>query len=326
MNKKFSFNINTWLPVIIFVLIAVIFGIATGGQLFGATNLMNIFNQSAATIIAGLGMIFVAAMGSTDITCGAIVGVAGCLSCMAATNTGLSGVMLPIMLGVGLVTGIFVGFIVSIFKVNSFMCTLAVMMAYRAFATLLVNNNAYLVPDFWKFVDNFAFKVFAVIVFIAIIVYVFHYTRLGVYVRGIGENENAIRHVGVNVERVKIAAFAIAGLMAGLAAVFTVVRVGGTNNTLGQGFEMRTMMALYIGGIPVQGGQGSKIYKLIFGAPTIIMLENGLVLCGASGGTTQLIRGIVLLVAVWLSGYLAKKFVNVGVAAAQNQKKAAANG
>ena len=72
-SKKMNFQINTWLPIIIFVLIAVIFGIATKGALFGATNLMNIFNQSVAIIIAGLGMLFVAAMGSTDISCGVIV-------------------------------------------------------------------------------------------------------------------------------------------------------------------------------------------------------------------------------------------------------------
>lgn len=323
MKKKVNFNINTWLPVIIFALIAVIFGIATGGQLYGATNLMNIFNQSVSTIIAGLGMIFVATMGSTDITCGAIVGVAGTLSCMAALNMPAM-VMIPVSLGVGLIVGLVAGVVVAKFKVNSFMTTLALMMGLRAFVTLLLSNNAYLIPDSMRFIDNNVFKVIAVIILVAIIVYVFHYTRFGVYVRGIGENENAIRYAGVNVEKIKIIAFAISGLMAGLAALFTIARVGGTNSTIGQGFEMRVMMALYIGGIPVRGGSGSKIYKLLFGAPTIVMLENGLVLCGASGGTTQLIRGIVLLVAVWLSNYLAKKFVNVGVSAAQNQKKAAA--
>ena len=232
MKKKVNFNINTWLPVIIFALIAVIFGIATGGQLFGATNLMNIFNQSVSTIIAGLGMVFVATMGSTDITCGAIVGVAGTLSCMAATN--LPGpIMIPVALGVGLIVGLVAGVVVAKFKVNSFMTTLALMMGLRAFVTLLVNNNAYLIPDSMKFIDNNVFKIIAVIVLVAIIVYVFHYTRFGVYVRGIGENENAIRYAGVNVERIKIIAFVISGLMAGVAALFTIARVGGTNNTIG---------------------------------------------------------------------------------------------
>lgn len=60
-SKKFRFDINTWLPVLIFVLILVIFSIATGGTLLSSTNLLNIFNQSVATILAALGMLFVAA-------------------------------------------------------------------------------------------------------------------------------------------------------------------------------------------------------------------------------------------------------------------------
>lgn len=324
MKKKFRFDINTWLPVIIFALILVVFGIATKGQLFGSSNMMNIFNQSVSVMIAGLGYIFVAAMGATNITGGAIVAVAGTLSCMAAERT-TGMIMIPIALLFGMFTGMFTGWVNARFKVNSFMASLAVMMAFRAFNTLLVNDKAYSIPDSMRFIDNNVFKIISVIVLIALTVYVFHYTRLGTYVRNIGENELAVRHCGVNVERVKIAAFAISGLLAGIAALFTIARVGGTNNTIGSGFEMRIMMALYIGGVPVRGGTGSKIYKLIFGAPTIVLLENGLVLCGASGGVTQLIRGIALLAAVWLSGYLAKKFVNVGVEAAQNQKKVVSN-
>lgn len=262
-------------------------------------------------------------MGSTNITGGAIVAVAGTLGCIAAERS-TGAIMIPVALVIGIATGCFSGLIVSKFKVNSFMVTLAVMMAFRAFNTLLVNDKAYIIPDSMRFINNDVFKIVSVIVLVALIVYVFHYTRLGTYVRGIGENEMAIRHCGVDVDKVKIAAFAISGLLAAVAALFTIARVGGTNNTIGSGFEMRIMMALYIGGVPVRGGAGSKVYKLVFGAPTIVLLENGLVLCGASGGVTQLIRGIVLLVAVWLSGYLAKKFVNVGVAAAQNQKKVAA--
>lgn len=321
MKKKVRFNINTWLPVLILLLILIIFGIATKGQMFGGTNMMNIFNQSVSTIIAGLGLIFVASMGSTDITAGAVVAVAGTLSCIAAQ--GRSGfVMIPVAVLVGLATGFLVGVVVAKCKVNSFMVTLAVMMAYRAFTTLLVNDKAYTMPREMMFLDNNGFKIVAVIVLVIIMAYLFHYTRLGVYVRGIGENEMAVRHCGINVDQVKILAFIISGLLAAIAALFTMARVGGTSNTLGTGFEMRVMMALYIGGIPVRGGVGSKIYKLIFGAPTIVLLENGLVLCGASGSITQLIRGIVLLAAVWLSGYLAKRFVNVGVQAAQNQKNA----
>jgi len=60
---------------------------------------------------------------------------------------------------------------------------------------------------------------------------------------------------------------------------------------MGTGMEMQVMMALFIGGVPVQGGTGTRIFKLLFGAPLIVLLENGLVLSGTSGPMTQLVKG-----------------------------------
>ena len=156
--------------------------------------------------------------------------------------------------------------------------------------------------------DNFQFELIAVIILIILAIYVFQYTPFGMYVRGIGENENAMEHAGINVVKIKIIAFVISGVMASLAGIFLSARVGGTNNTLGSGFEMKVMMAMFIGGIPVEGGMGSKIHKLIIGAPTIILLENGLVLSGVDGNVTQLIRGIVLLAAIYVTSRINEKF------------------
>ncbi len=321
-SKKGSFNINTWLPVIIFVLVAVIFGIATKGNLFTSTNLMNLFNQSVPTIIAGLGMLFVAAMGSTDITCGVIVALVGCYGLMVSTNVSPI-LMIPVSLLIGLASGLLLGYINAKRKVSSFMASLAMLMAYRAVVNLVLSNTSFYLPDSLAFIDSLAFKIISVIVMIAIIVYIFHYTRFGVYVKDIGENEVAVQHTGVNVDMIKIAAFAVSGLMAAFAGIYMVARLGGTNNTIGTGFEMKVMMALFIAGVPVQGGVGSKVYKLILGAVIINMLENGLVLCGTSGAVTQLVRGLVLLAAVALTAYIGKRFANVGVEAARNQKETA---
>lgn len=321
-SKKINFNINTWLPVIIFVLVAAIFGIVTKGALFTPTNLMNLFSQSVPMIIAGLGMLFVAAMGSTDISCGVIVALVGCFGLMVSTNVNPL-LLIPVSLLIGVASGLLLGYINAKRKVSSFMASLAMMMAYRAIVNLVLSNTSFYLPDSLKFIDSMAFKVISVIILIALIVYIFHYTRFGIYVRDIGENEVAVKHTGINVDAIKIAAFAVSGLMAAIAGIYMVARLGGTNNTIGTGFEMKVMMALFIAGVPVQGGVGSKVYKLILGAPTIMMLENGLVLCGTSGAVTQLVRGLVLLAAVALTAYLGRRFANVGVAAAQNQKLSA---
>ncbi len=320
-TRKIKFDINTWLPVIIFVLIAVILGIATHGLLFTKTNLLNLFNQSVLTLIAGLGMLFVAAMGSTDISAGVVVALGGCFGLIGAEATGRSAVFIILSILIGLGSGLLLGYVNAKRKVNSFMASLALMIAYRAIVNLILGDESYYLPDNLKFIDNAGFKMVALIVMIVVIIYIFKFTRFGNYVRGIGENEMAMKYAGVNVDRVKIIAFVISGLMAAIAGIFFTARLGGSSNTMGSGFEMKVMMALYIAGIPVQGGEGTKVYKLIFGAPTIIMLENGLVLAGASGGVTQLLRGLVLLGAVCLTSQLAKRMAYVGTEGAHNQKE-----
>jgi len=137
--------------------------------------------------------------------------------------------------------------------------------------------------------------------------YLLKYTRFGAYCKAIGENEKTMIFTGINTDRIKLFAFIISGAMAGIASVFTLARLGGASNTMGSGFEMRVMMAMFIGGIPVSGGMNTKLYKLFLGAPMIVLLENGLVICGASGGLTQLIRGIVLLLVVYITVAVEKK-------------------
>ena len=317
-KKKFSFNINTWLPVIIFILMVIIFAILTKGQLLTPYNIKSVINQTVATWIAGLGLIFVAAMGSTDITPGVVVALAGCFGLMAAEHGSVLFIIISILIGA--CSGLLLGFVNAKLKVNSFMACIACMMSYRALANLMLSNKSLYLPMNLMFIDNFTFKIIAVIILVCIITYIFNFTRFGNYVRGIGENEVAIRHTGVNVEAVKMAAFIIAGIMFGIAGIFTIARVGGTNNTMGIGFEMKVMMACFIGGVPVRGGEGSKIYKMLFGAPTITILESGLVQLGCSGGVTQLIRGLVLLGAVCLTSFLAKRMAYVGQTGAKNQK------
>lgn len=307
MKKLKSFNIADWMSLIILVVIAVIFGIATEGSVFVAANLKNLFNQSLATIIAALGMVFVASMGGTDITHGSLLALSAVISSMTVEKGGAI-LFIPVAILVGAASGLLLGVINAKFKVPSFMASLALLIAYRALVNLLLNTKTYGFPKEISGFGELWFEAAAVVVMIIIITYIFHYTSFGTYVRAIGENENSVRYAGINVEKVKIIAFILSGIMAAIAGVFLVARIGGTNNTLGGGFEMKVMMAMFIGGIPVEGGMGSKLYKLVIGAPTIILLENGLVLCGADGAVTQLIRGMVLLLAIYITMQFNERF------------------
>lgn len=305
---KRKFKKDNIAPMLIFITLVVILGIITNGMIFTKRNMMNIFSQSVTTIISGLGMLFVASMGGTDITHGSLIAVAAAIAAIAGNAFGAAW-MFPVAMAIGVASGLFLGVVNVKLHVPSFMASLSMLIAMRALSTLIISSGVIKVPSGITFIDGNIMKLVILVALILIVLYIFHYTRYGTYVRAIGENENAVRFVGINVDKIKIIAFVTSGIMAGIAAVFTIVRVGGASNTLGNGFEMKVMMALFIGGIPVEGGMGSKLYKVLLGAVLIVVLENGLVLCGATGGVTQLIRGIVLLGAVYITRILNDKFV-----------------
>lgn len=326
MNRKKGFRINAWLPVFMFLFFLIVLGSATvinngfNGSIFSVANLRNLFNQTVATIIAGLGMMWVAAMGSTDITTGVVVALSGTFGLMATDAGAPSIVFVLISLLIGAASGLLLGFVNAKLHVNSFMASLALMMIYRAAVSWVLGNRSFYLPEDMRFLDSLWFKVIVLILLIAVIQYLFKYTRFGNYVRGIGENELAIRFTGVNVDLVKIAVFMLSGIMFAIAGIFMVARQGGTSNTIGTGFEMKVMMALYIGGIPVRGGEGTRVYKLLFGAFTITLLEIALVLLNAQSAVVQLIKGLILLGAVLLTNLLAKRFAYAGTSEAENQK------
>jgi len=310
-KKKLKLDLRVLAPLSILVLVVVLFTILTKGALLSAYNLQNILNQTIPTIIAGMGMIFVISMGGTDISHGSLVALSGGLAVIAATKLS-SALLFPVAILVGAASGTFVGFVNTKFKVPSFMITLSMNIALRALVNVIIGAQTFQMPKSSRvLINSIPFKLIAIIVLLVIITYIFNYTRFGLYVKSIGENENAVRYAGIKVNKVKIFAFVISGIMASIAGIFTVARVGGVNNTLASSFEMRIMMALFVAGVPVKGGLESKLYKLFIGAPLITILESGMVLCGVSGSLTQAVRGLVLICAVYLTRYMSNNFSEI---------------
>jgi ribose transport system permease protein len=139
------------------------------------------------------------------------------------------------------------------------------------------------------------------IVLFIIFGYIFRFTPFGTYLRAIGENEQAMTYTGISFDKIKMAAYAISGTLAGIAGVFVMVRNGGANNTMGSSMEMKVMLCLFLASIPVQGGSGTRMYKMIIGVLTYFVLDNGLTLLGGSTIINQLIRGIVLILALLIT-------------------------
>lgn len=295
------------LPITTLFIVILVFSFVSGGKILTPRNLNTVIDQSLTVMLGGMGMIFVLCHGGIDLAIGSSSCLAIYVAASYASKYGFIAV-LAVAVVIGGLFGLLTGFVVARFKVPSFMVTVALQTGIRGIANYLVAKNgiAVISPEFQK-LNTLAFKLPFVIVLLAVMWYVFEYTRIGKYSKAIGENELCSRISGINVIRTKIIDFVISGAMAGVTGFFMMFRTGGANNMLGKGFEMRVIMALLLGSVPVVGGMDSKMFKVVVGALTVLMLENGLSVSGISGGMYQLIEGIMLVTVCVLTGVVKEK-------------------
>ena len=134
---------------------------------------------------------------------------------------------------------------------------------------------------------------------------------MGYYARVIGSNEVKAIYTGVPVDRVKIISFVLSGVMASIVGLFTLSRIGGVSASMGNFYELEVLLALFVGGVPVEGGMATKIHKLFIGSLIVGVLGNGLVLNNISGVLSQGIKGIILILVVFITSYYSNKQVTV---------------
>lgn len=301
MKEKRQHILYNLLPVFVLVVILLVFAILTKGSILSAYTVKSLLQKVVVIIISGLGMLFVISQGSIDMSVGSIMGITSILSVMISNRIGFWA-FFPVALGVGFLIGMITGFLVAKFKVSSFMVTFAMMMIWRAVCTAILGDKGTFVclPQVIK-LTTMPVLVPILAGTILLIVYVFEYTRFGYYCKGIGENETACRYVGVPVDRIKILAFAISGMMAGFAGAFISSRAYGTNLSVGSSLELSVMMAIFLGGVLVSGGMQSRVYKVLIGAITIGILEISLNILGVNTALNEIVRGGVLILVIFIS-------------------------
>jgi len=320
-------------PFVAFIVIFVFFTIASYNERTGTItmltmrNLRSLLDQTMQTILVACGTLFVVSQGSTDLSVGVNLALSGVIGMWVAHTTGIAWLLIPVTLIVGLALGVFNGIIVSKFKVSSFMLTLAMLIGVRGLVNYLqIFTDVQRMPESMMFLSNFTVKIILFIIIVAIMAYVFEFTKAGRYSRAIGENETTAKFVGVPVDKMKIVAFALSGLLAAVAAIFNLATIGSTSNQMGSFLEIRVIMAIYLGGVLVTGGSSAKFYKILLGSFSIQIIVNGLALMGkADAHYSQSVQGILLLVILFLSAMAARKKgkTNQGPAAQAESKQEA---
>jgi len=302
-RKKISFNFADLVPFIAFAVIFVFFAVTSGGRMLSAYNLKMLVDQSVIIITIGCGVMFVVAQGSIDLSGGVTLALSGVVGMMIAIQVNVPFLLIPIALVVGTAVGVFNGFAVSKLKVPSFILTLAMLIGVRGIVHLIQTDiGAQNIPSSLRILNEpyVKFPIFAVVV--VVMAFLFEFTKAGRYSQAIGENETVAKFIGVPIAKMKILAFGLAGLMAGLASVFSIVTVGGTSQTMGSFAEIKVAMAIFLGGVLITGGKSARFYKMLLGAFSITIIVNGLAIIGhPETQMTQLVQGILLLLILFVT-------------------------
>jgi len=290
-----------------FLLILAFFAITLHDDGFlTSDNLLNIARQTAPITVMAVGVVFVLSAGEIDLSIGSIVALAALVTAIVLRDVGL----VPAVaagLGVGAAVGLVNGLFVTLLRLPSFLVTLATMGLVAGLARWTTDLEAVAVVN-----DTFA-NVFGsgdvgpipglvvwTIGIVALGHFVYRHRRFGAHVLAIGDNADAARVTGINVNRVRLAVLVISGTAAGLAGLLYVGRIQAASYTLGASDLLIVIAAVVIGGTRLFGGAGSVVGALV-GSLIMGMLTNGLILMGLDSNQQMVAQGVLLLIAISLT-------------------------
>ena len=320
MKKKRNIQLHDIIPFAAFIIIFVFFTIASYNSRTGTfrmllpSNLLSVLEQTMQTIVVACGTLFVVAQGSTDMSVGVNLALSGVVGMWFGYATGLYILIIPVTLLIGTVIGVLNGFIVAKLKVPSFMLTIAELIGIRGLVNFIqTKTDVQTLPESLQFLKSTPVKIILFAVVLIVMAYLFEFTKIGRYSRAIGENENTARYVGVPITKIKVIAFGLSGLMAGMGAIFSLSYVGATSQQMGTFLEMRVITAILLGGVLVTGGTSAKFYKILLGSFSIQIIINGLALINKSDSyISQTVQGVLLLLILALTAWSSARKMKAG--------------
>ncbi|GHU63196.1 ABC transporter permease [Clostridia bacterium] len=302
---KRIFAADQFALVLALIVIFVFFSAATEYFLTGQ-NISNIFRQVSINLVAGVGMTVLLLIGDVDLSIGSLVALVG-VACVATTNATQSvfvGIVVGIAVGVGV--GFVNGKIVTGFGINSLIATLGMMSVIRGAVYIITNAVAVqvTVPTFTLIGSGNVFGVIPIPIVISLglfIVFfiVLRYTAFGRYIYAAGDNPEAAKASGLNVNKLKMYTFIICSTLAAVAGLILTARTNSAQPNSGSGLEFTVIAAVILGGTSLSGGKGSLIGSLI-GVFILQLVNTGLVMMNVSSFWQEVVRGSVIILAVVL--------------------------
>lgn len=292
--------------------ICAVFGIAAP-NFISASNLLNVLRQVSTNGIIAFAMTFVIIIGGIDLSVGAVSAAAMMVTTCTIAYWDVSiacGVLLG--LGFGVLVGFINGVIISKAEMAPFIVTLAMTTIVRGIAYITSNAKPVRVFDEGfsliggGFIGPISFPVIYMIVILVIMSVILYKTKFGRYVYAIGGNREAARFSGIHIARIEISVYVISGLFSAISGIILASRMYTGQPTTGEGAELDAIAAVVLGGASLTGGVGG-LGGTVIGVLIIGILSNGLNMLNVSYYYQLIIKGIVILLAVYIDALKKKK-------------------
>ena len=322
MNPKTKELLARFQSVIALLLMFIALSLASD-KFLTVDNGMNVLRQISINLCLSIGMTLVILSGGIDLSVGSVLALAGAVAAGVLKN----GIPLPMFgvsvqftafgavlagLLVGLALGWFNGFVITRFSLPPFVATLGTLSIARGLTQLWTHGFPItgLGPQF-GFIGTghllgLPMPVWISGVLVAVFTLVTRRTRFGRYLYAVGGNERAAQLTGLNLRRIRIWVYALGGGLAGVAGLILTARLDSATPSAGIGYELDSIAAVVIGGTSLNGGRGS-VPGTVLGCLIIGVLNNGLVLLEVSPFWQQVIKGLVILLAVALDRMSARE-------------------
>ncbi|KKI60192.1 ABC transporter permease [Staphylococcus haemolyticus] len=303
LTAKTSF-MEKIIPFIGLILLIIVVSILNPSFL-DLSNLLNLLRQISINGLIAFGMTFIILTGGIDLSVGSILALSSAFIVLMITSGVDPIIALIIGVLIGFVLGAVNGLLVTKGNMAPFIATLATMTIFRGLTLVITDGNpitnlgdSYLFQLFGKgyFIGIPVPAVTMIIVFVILLI-ILQKTTFGRHTYAIGGNEVAAKISGIKVNKIKILIYGISGLMSALAGGILTSRLNSAQPTAGTSYELDAIAAVVLGGTSLTGGKG-RIVGTLIGVLIIGVLNNGLNLLGVSSFYQQVVKGVVILIAV----------------------------
>lgn len=289
-----------------FLLALMLFVSVFNDAFFTLGNLKNLLRTSMPLLMVGLGQTLVILTGGIDLSLGSIAGLGNVVCVILMNPDSPTGFVLPVVatLAMGVACGLLNGLFVTKGRLAPIIVTIGTTAIFDGLALLLMPKPGGSVHRaFAKVLTRGLGGAAPLLLFLVILFLIRSLTNsmpYGKALRAIGGNENAAYSTGIRVERVKLIAYTLAGLLCAVAGIFLSAQINSADATIGKNYAMNAITATVVGGTAMTGAVGDPL-GTVAGVFIIAIINNMLNLFGVSSFYQFVCQGLILIIALSLS-------------------------